>query len=116
MRIIQECYTHTMESCLVYYPIDTNTMNYVIRGEDCSMLPLLLSGLTISGDEQPSDHNTGKVVSKWYEGSIVTLTYQMLIGKDFEMSFPDLKVLKKINKFVNSPVNKIRYSLKFIDY
>lgn len=46
-RILQECYTHYMESGLVYYPIDTNTMNCTIRGEDFFMLPLLPSGLTI---------------------------------------------------------------------
>lgn len=116
MRILQECYTHSMESGLVYCPIDTNTMNCAIRGEDCSMLPLLPSGLTISGDGRPSDHNIGKEVGNWYEGSVVTLTYQMLISKDSEMSHPELKVLKKINKFVNSAVNKIRDALNCGDY
>ncbi|KAL5054760.1 hypothetical protein RYX36_035442 [Vicia faba] len=116
MRILQECYTHSMESGLVYCPIDTNTMNCVIRGEDCSMLPLLPSGLTISGDGRPSDNNTGKVAGKWYEGSIVSLTYQMLISKDSKMSNPDLNVLKKINKFVNSAVKKIRDALSCSDY
>ncbi|XP_050901721.1 homeobox-leucine zipper protein HDG8 isoform X1 [Lathyrus oleraceus] len=116
MRILQECYTHSMESGLVYCPIDTNTMNCAIRGEDCSMLPLLPSGLTISGDGRLSDQNIGKVIGEWYEGSIVTLTYQMLIGKDSKMNSPDLNVLKKINKFVNSAVNKIRDALNCSDY
>lgn len=41
----------------------------------------------------------------------MTLTYQMSTGKDSEMNSPDLNVLKKINKFVNFVVNKIKDAL-----
>jgi homeobox-leucine zipper protein len=112
MRILQECYANGMESGLVYCTIDTETMNCAIRGEDCSMLPLLPSGFTITGGGRSSCDNKGEEAGVSCEGSVVTVAYQLLIGTPAEIDNPDLDAVKKMNKFVTSTVNNIRHALK----
>ncbi|KEH31431.1 homeobox protein GLABRA protein, putative [Medicago truncatula] len=59
----------------IYCLIDAEKMNCAIRGEDCSLLPLLPSGFPISGDGRPSIDNKGKIYGGWYESSVVTVAY-----------------------------------------
>ncbi|KAK2383825.1 homeobox-leucine zipper protein HDG11 [Trifolium repens] len=115
-RILQQCYTRGMESGLVYCTIDTETINCAIRGEDCSMLPLLPSGFTISGGGRSSHYNKGEEAGGWSGGSVVTVAYQLLIGKPAEIDNPNLDAVKKVNKLVTSTVNNIKHALKCLDY
>lgn len=94
MLILQECYTHQLESMLVYAPIDIATLKIAMKVEDSSMLPLLSSGITISGDGQQS------------EGSLVTLVYQVLASTPSTVA-----ALEKINTLVTTTVEKIKVSL-----
>lgn len=113
MRILQECYTHAMESVLVYCPIDAGTMDCIIRGEEGSeMMPLLPSGLTITGDGRFSETKCGQGKT---EGTVVTLLYQLLIGRPTDMDKPDLGAVNKMNSFVTSAVDKIRVALNCVD-
>lgn len=104
-----------MESGLVYCLIDAETMDCAIRGEYCSLLPLLPSGFTIAGDGRPSKDSKGKIYGGWYEGSVVTVAYQLLIGKPSQMNNPDLDAVKRMNKLVTSTVNNIRVALNCLD-
>jgi homeobox-leucine zipper protein len=80
------------------------------------MLPQLPSGFTISGGGRSSHYNKGEEAGGWSGGSVVTVAYQLLIGKPAEIDNPNLDAVKKVNKLVTSTVNNIRHALKCLDY
>lgn len=102
MLILQECYTHELESMVVYAPIDIATLKIAMKVEDSSMLPLLPSGITISGDGRQADVFAGES-----EGSLVTLVSQVLATTPPST----VAALEKINTLVTTTMEKIKVSL-----
>lgn len=113
MMILQESYIDPLGSMLVYAPIDVDTLNVAMRGEDSSELPLLPSGFTISRDGRSNGVagvQFGQVGES--EGSLVTLAYQVLACSLYAMEKLDMESIAIVNTLLTSTVEKIKVALK----
>lgn len=101
LLIMQESYTHDLESVLVYAPIDIEKLNLVMNGGDSSLLPLLPSGFTITRD----------ACAEQSKGSLVTLAYQVPRGAPSAGYMQDKDFVSLVNKLVAATVKKIKVGL-----
>lgn len=101
LLIMQESYTHDLESLLVYAPIDIETLNIVMTGGDSSVLPLLPSGFTITKDGCGEES----------KGSLVTLAYQVPRGTPSVEYMQDKDFVTLVTTMVTTTVKKIKVAL-----
>ncbi|KAK7331294.1 hypothetical protein VNO77_25516 [Canavalia gladiata] len=111
--ILQESFTNSMGSYVVYAPTDFKTMNLVIKGEDSSMLPILPSGFVISPSSDPNAalgvFNNGNVDIS--EGSLLTVAFQILACSPSGIDLLIPGSVAAVNTLLTSTILKIKDAL-----
>ncbi|KAK7277265.1 hypothetical protein RIF29_18416 [Crotalaria pallida] len=118
LMILQESCVDSLGALLVFAPLDMESINFAIRGEDPTVLPILPSGFTISRDGR-SEHfgaagqssNSFGHVGNQMEGSLLTLAIQVLISPASTTGHFNLATVVKVNDLITSVVEKIRAAL-----
>ncbi|OVA03238.1 Homeobox domain [Macleaya cordata] len=115
MLILQESCTDSSGSLVVYAPVDLQSINVAMSGEDPSYIPLLPSGFTICPDGRPdqggastSSNLQGSMTRSG--GSLVTVAFQILVS-----SLPSAKLnlesVTTINNLISTTVHQIKTAL-----
>ncbi|KAJ8421932.1 hypothetical protein Cgig2_003761 [Carnegiea gigantea] len=109
MLILQESWTDRTGSFVVYAPVDSVSMESVMRGGDSDYLALLPSGFAISDGPLPA--NLPTEMNNSHEGaSVLTLGFQILVS-----SLPTAKLtvesIDTVNRLLSCTIQKIRDSL-----
>ncbi|KAK4254613.1 hypothetical protein QN277_009970 [Acacia crassicarpa] len=132
MTILQETFTDSLGSMLVYAPVDMRIINMSVRGMDTCLMPILPSGFVISSDghwglrprplsfagdssgsscESSSNNNHGASLSAPPSGgSFVTVTFQILACRNDDEAVRNLNVetVSIINSILSSAVDNIK--------
>jgi len=109
MLILQESWTDRTGSLIVYAPVDSVSMESVMRGGDSDYLALLPSGFAIS--DGPLHPNLPTETNNSNESaSVLTLGFQILVS-----SLPTAKLtvesIDTVNNLMSCTIQKIRDSL-----
>ncbi|KAL2920618.1 Homeobox-leucine zipper protein ANTHOCYANINLESS 2 [Bienertia sinuspersici] len=110
MLILQESWTDRAGSFIVYAPVDSTSMESVLRGGDSDYLALLPSGFAIA--DTPMHPNAHALVTDNSSGgaSALTLGFQILVN-----SLPTAKLtvesINTVNDLMSCTIQKIRDSL-----
>ncbi|KAJ7960041.1 Homeobox-leucine zipper protein [Quillaja saponaria] len=110
MLIFQESYADPLGSLLIYTPIDVLAVDFAIRGEDSSSIPILPSGFVISGDGRP-ETGEGASTSTGFggsDGSLLTVALQILISSPLSRKHPNMENVSLVNTLMSSIVQKIQ--------
>ncbi|WCJ34745.1 Homeobox-leucine zipper protein HDG11 [Euphorbia peplus] len=113
MLILQESCVDSSGSLVVYCPVDLQSINIAMSGEDPSYIPLVPSGFTISPDGRPDHHlSTGDGASTSSSsvrssGSLITVSFQILVS-----NLPSAKLnmdsVSTVNNLISSTVQQIK--------
>lgn len=120
MLILQETWTDISGSLVVYAPVDTASVNLVMRGGDSTYVSLLPSGFAILPDGLSSYActNNGKDASVTSDikighsgGCLLTVAFQILVN-----SLPTAKLtvesVETVNNLISCTIQKIKTSLE----
>ncbi|KAJ7964414.1 Homeobox-leucine zipper protein [Quillaja saponaria] len=112
MRIFQETCADPLESLVIYAPINLTDLDILMSGEDSSSIPILPSGIIITGDSRV---NSGTEVSTSMSaarlhGSLLTVAFQILISSHLSTKHLNLEVTT-IKTLLNSTVKNIKHAL-----
>jgi len=109
MLILQESWTDRTGSFVVYAPVDSVSMESVMRGGDSDYLALLPSGFAISDGPLPANLPT-EMNNSHESASVLTLGFQILVS-----SLPTAKLtvesIDTVNSLLSCTIQKIRDSL-----
>lgn len=124
MLILQESCIDASGSLVVYCPVDLNSINIAMSGDDPSYIPLLPSGFTISPDGRPpggggadgggvstsSSSNAATSSTSSSGGSLITVVFQILVS-----SLPSAKMSQEsvatISNLISNTVHQIKAAL-----
>ncbi|ONK74994.1 uncharacterized protein A4U43_C03F12210 [Asparagus officinalis] len=113
MLILQESCTDASGSIVVYAPVNLQSMDIVMSGEDTSYIPLLPSGFAILPDGRPSNGLAASTSSNpisGSSGSLLTITFQILMS-----SLPTAKLntesVESVNRLISETVHNIKAAL-----
>lgn len=118
MLILQESWTDSSGSLVVYCPVDLPSINIAMSGEDTSFIPLQPSGFTISPDGGGDDHfqiGGGDVAStsasrSASSGSLVTMMFQIQVS-----NVPTARIspetVNTVNNLIGSTVHQIKAAM-----
>ncbi|KAL9237285.1 hypothetical protein vseg_011854 [Gypsophila vaccaria] len=115
MLILQESWSDRTGAFVVYAPVDSSSMESVIRGEDSDYLALLPSGFAIC--DAPNNPNSPTLTSNGGPNSagasVLTMGFQILVN-----SLPSAKLtvesIETVNNLMSCTIQKIRGSLGVI--
>ncbi|KAM1613397.1 hypothetical protein EV1_001843 [Malus domestica] len=113
MLILQETWTDPSGSLVVYAPVDTESINVVMRGGDSAYVALLPSGFAIlpggpPGYEVVKSEGNG---SDGSNGCLLTVAFQILVS-----SLPTAKInmesVETVSTLISCTIQKIKSSLQ----
>ncbi|XP_022968413.1 homeobox-leucine zipper protein ANTHOCYANINLESS 2-like isoform X1 [Cucurbita maxima] len=122
MLILQESWTDISGSLVVYAPVDTASVNLVMRGEDSAYVSLLPSGFAILPDG-PSNYactnndKDGSIMSDinsgYASGCLLTVAFQILVN-----NLPTAKLtvesVETVNNLISCTIQKIKVALRVL--
>ncbi|PON97806.1 Octamer-binding transcription factor [Trema orientale] len=124
--MLQESFADALGSMIIYAPIDVPALNVAISGEDSSNIPILPSGLIISGDGRTgTDHSSGatnvesfassssnKNYNSASSGSLLTVAFQILVSCPPTCNqMINMESVATVNTLISTTVQKIKASL-----
>ncbi|XP_018506060.2 homeobox-leucine zipper protein HDG11-like [Pyrus x bretschneideri] len=104
MLMLQECHIDPLGSFIIYAPVDIQTLNVAISGEDSSNIAILPSGFLISGDGHPEMGDAC--------GSLVTVAFHILVSSPTTSEQMNMELVATVNTLISSTVKKIKVALK----
>ncbi|KAI4351788.1 hypothetical protein L6164_006105 [Bauhinia variegata] len=124
MLILQETWTDSSSSMVVYAPVDVQSLNVVMSGGDSMYVALLPSGFVILPDGQPGSGyggalnncngsllKTGNDVGGGDGGCLLTVGFQILVN-----SLPSAKLtvesVETVNNLISCTIQKIKAALR----
>ncbi|KAJ3695947.1 hypothetical protein LUZ60_001324 [Juncus effusus] len=116
MLILQESCTDASGSMVVYAPIDLQSINIVMSGEDPSGISLLPSGFTILPDGRPGGPTSGASSSSnpmggsSSFGSLITVAFQILVSS-LPSSKLNVESVSTVNNLISTTVQQIKAAL-----
>ncbi|KAB2596644.1 homeobox-leucine zipper protein ANTHOCYANINLESS 2 [Pyrus ussuriensis x Pyrus communis] len=112
MLILQETWTDPTGSLVVYAPVDTESINVVMRGGDSAYVALLPSGFAILPGGPPG-YGVVKSEGKGYDGSggcLLTVAFQILVS-----SLPTAKInmesVETVSTLISCTIQRIKSAL-----
>jgi len=106
MVILQESFTSPVGSYIIYAPMDRQTMNVALRGEDSKELPILPSGFVVCPKSRPNINAT------FGEGSLLTLASQILSTSPYAIDqVLNLDDVNDINTQLTTTILKVKDAL-----
>ncbi|XP_054801451.1 homeobox-leucine zipper protein HDG11-like [Prosopis cineraria] len=116
VAILQETCMEPMGYALVYAPVDKLTMNGVMNGEDSATVSILPSGFVVVKDGSGGGRGEcGGGSSSGGEGSVLTMTLQILVSNSVTMRNMNMESVATVNNLVTATLNKIKFALMSID-
>ncbi|KAL5567824.1 hypothetical protein UlMin_024399 [Ulmus minor] len=121
MLILQETWTDSSGSMVVYAPVDTTSINVVMHGGDSAYVALLPSGFAVLPDGSPSSGYVAQTNSNGHPikgeagdgdvgGSLLTVGFQILVN-----SLPTAKLtvesVETVNNLITCTIQKIKAAL-----
>lgn len=107
MLVLQEIWNDASGAVVVYAPVETNSMEKVMRGEDSDFVQLLPSGFSILPDGKTKP-DRGK--DKTSGGCLLTLGFQILVS-----SIPTSEItqsfVKTVEELLDRTIGKIKSGL-----
>ncbi|XP_058749426.1 homeobox-leucine zipper protein HDG11-like [Vicia villosa] len=116
--ILQESFTSTVGSYIIFAPTDRSSMNIAIRGEESKGLEILPTGFVICSKAKPNatfetSGNIGSGAGGGGEaGSLLTLAYQILISTSTGIGTQQhMESMASINSLLSGTVRNIKDAL-----
>ncbi|KAI5446778.1 hypothetical protein KIW84_014574 [Lathyrus oleraceus] len=117
--ILQESFTSSVGSYVIFAPTDRTSMNIAIRGDESKGLEILPTGFVVCSKSRPSaafeaSGNIGRVgVGGGDAGSLLTLAFQILIsssnGTDTQQH---MESMAAVNSLLAGTIRKVQEALK----
>lgn len=115
MLILQESCIDSSGSLVVYSPVDLQSINIAMSGEDTTYIPLLPSGFTISPDGRGSDEalsmNNGSTMRAGGGGSLVTVVFQILVSSLSSSAKMSPESVNTVNNLIGNTIHQIKAAL-----
>ncbi|KAL3366841.1 hypothetical protein AABB24_011512 [Solanum stoloniferum] len=116
MLILQESCIDSSGSLVVYSPVDLQSINIAMSGEDTTYIPLLPSGFTISQDGRGSNEalsmNNGSTMrGAAAGGSLVTVVFQILVSSLSSSAKMSPESVNTVNNLIGNTIHQIKAAL-----
>ncbi|CAN4099205.1 unnamed protein product [Withania somnifera] len=119
MLILQESCIDSSGSLVVYSPVDLQSINIAMSGEDTTYIPLLPSGFTISPDgrhdrgSNEASMNNGTMGDHYRTGggSLVTVVFQILVSSLLSSAKMTPESVNTVNNLIGNTIYQIKAAL-----
>ncbi|MCD9639035.1 Homeobox-leucine zipper protein hdg11 [Datura stramonium] len=112
MLILQESCIDSSGSLVVYSPVDLQSINIAMSGEDTTYIPLLPSGFTISPDGRgATNHGTMGDDNSRGGGSLVTVVFQILVSSLSSSAKMSPESVNTVNNLIGNTIHQIKAAL-----
>ncbi|KAK4370764.1 hypothetical protein RND71_010239 [Anisodus tanguticus] len=117
MLILQESCIDSSGSLVVYSPVDLQSINIAMSGEDTTYIPLLPSGFTISPDGRQDrgshEANNGTMGdhNRAGGGSLVTVVFQILVSSLSSSAKMSPESVNTVNNLIGNTIHQIKAAL-----
>lgn len=119
MLILQESCIDSSGSLVVYSPVDLQSINIAMSGEDTTYIPLLPSGFTISPDgrhdrgsnEASMNNGTMGEHNRAGGGSLVTVVFQILVSSLSSSAKMSPESVNTVNNLIGNTIHQIKAAL-----
>ncbi|CAL5387752.1 unnamed protein product [Camellia sinensis] len=121
MLVVQETCIDPLGTIVAYAPIDLKCLDMAANGVDSSNIPILPSGIIISGDGHPilatrdgaSTSSATTTVTGGVGGSILTVAFQILACEASSSKKLNMEFVSSINALINSTVQNIKSAFNY---
>ncbi|KAH0986874.1 hypothetical protein GBA52_014051 [Prunus armeniaca] len=103
---LQASYTDSMESYVVYAPIDAYAITDLINGGNTDYVAILPSGFSIFPDKPMHQDETG--------GSLLTIAFHIALGASTEEHMSLINISTLYIEFLETTVSSIKEGLEFM--
>ncbi|KAF3680027.1 Homeobox-leucine zipper protein ROC8 [Capsicum annuum] len=125
MLILQESCIDSSGSLVVYSPVDLQSINIAMSGEDTTYIPLLPSGFTIlrdgrhdGGSNEASMNNNNDTMGEHNRtgggrggGSLVTVAFQILVSSLSSSAKMSPESVNTVNNLIGNTIHQIKAAL-----
>ncbi|XP_055831125.1 homeobox-leucine zipper protein HDG11-like [Solanum dulcamara] len=113
MLILQESCIDSSGSLVVYSPVDLQSINIAMSGEDTTYIPLLPSGFTISADGRKEASMDNGTVGEGGRGggSLVTVVFQILVSSLSSSAKMSPESVNTVNNLIGNTIHQIKAAL-----
>jgi homeobox-leucine zipper protein len=117
MLILQETFTDSSGSLVVYAPVDVQSMHVVMNGGDSAYVSLLPSGFAILPDGQSPPSNpahgspNGALSTSGNTGSLVTVAFQILVNR-LPTAKLNVESVDTVSNLLSCTIQKIKSTLQ----
>lgn len=113
MLILQESCIDSSGSLVVYSPVDLQSINIAMSGEDTTYIPLLPSGFTISADGRKEASMDNGIMGEGGRGagSLVTVVFQILVSSLSSSAKMSPESVNTVNNLIGNTIHQIKAAL-----